>query len=179
MFHGVTDPELIYGLIAVFIVVIGAAAYATRRIVRGEGLRKRFQSDYALAFDGQDSRQMTEANPADRDARIANLEIRALTATERARFVVDPHGAVNEADELVSSLLRTRGYPVGGFNRRTDEIPADYSRIMEFYSSANANVAVAREETATERLQTAMLQYGHIFDELAQVETPAEERSAA
>jgi len=43
----------------------------------------------------------------------------------QSRFVDSPRGAAAEADDLVSSLMKTRGYPVSDFDQREADISVD------------------------------------------------------
>ena len=44
---------------------------------------------------------------------------------------------MTEADELVCSLMQTRGYPVADFDQRAADISVDHPRVMENYRSAH------------------------------------------
>src|SRR4029453_19648277 len=85
---------------------------------------------------------------ADRQKRVAKLEIRDLDPAERerfsaqwhalqSRFVDDPKSAVTEADVLVSSLMQTRGYPVADFNQRAADISVDHPQVVANYRAAH------------------------------------------
>ena len=69
----------------------------------------------------------------DREERVEKLNIRDLDLAERerfskqwqsvqSRFVDSPKGAVAEADDLVSSVMKARGYPVSVFDQRPADI---------------------------------------------------------
>jgi len=118
------------------------------------------------------------------------LKIRDLDVAERerylaqwkavqSRFVDYPKGAVTEADELVCSLMQTRGYPVTDFDQRAADISVDHPRVVENYRSAhNIALRLGRGEASTEELRTAMIHYRSLFDELVQVQTTGEKRVA-
>jgi hypothetical protein len=137
------------------------------------------------------SSRKAEAKLADRETHVKTLELRDLGVTERERFVADwqlvqarfvdhPKTAVNEADELISSLLVARGYPKGSFDQRAADISVSYPRVMEDYRLANGiAVRPGRVDASTEELRTAMIQYRTIFDELVQVQKPPAKRTAA
>jgi hypothetical protein len=80
--------------------------------------------------------EKAEAKLADREKRVEKLNIRDLDPLERerfskrwesvqSRFVDSPKGAVTEADDLVSALMKTRGYPVSGFDQRAADISVE------------------------------------------------------
>jgi hypothetical protein len=186
------DPTLDFILIAiVLIVVLGVAAYFQWRRKNTLKLRQRFGSEYERAVVEHGSERKAEARLAARETRVEKLRIRDLGAAQRERFVADwrsvesrfldhPKGAVTEADELVSALLQARGYPVSGFEQSAEDVSVNYPRMMEYYRSAHA-VAVrpGKAEASTEELRSAMIDYRTLFDELVQVQTPAEERVAS
>ena len=96
------------------------------------------------------------------------------------RFVDHPKGAVTEADELVSSLLQARGYPAADFDQRAADISVNHPRLVEYYRFAHGvALRLDRDETSTEDLRTAMIQYRSLFDELVEVQTPGEIKAVA
>ena len=42
-----------------------------------------------------------------------------------------------EADDLVSSLMKTRGYPIADFDQRAADISVDHPKVVENYRSAH------------------------------------------
>jgi hypothetical protein len=187
-----TNPRLIAGAIAiVLIIVVVVALYLRKRRKTTEGLRARFGPEYDQAVLTHGSERKAEAKLADRETRVEGLKIRELGAAERERFIADwhvvqsrfvdhPKGAVTEADELVSSLLKARGYPVAEFDQRTDDISVNHPRLVEYYRAAHGvAVRVGREEASTEDLRNAMIQYRSLFDELVEVKTPGEIKAVA
>jgi hypothetical protein len=184
MHFNLTDPRLIAGVVViVLIIVVVAALYARNRRKTTAGFRKRFGSEYDRAVLEHGSEQKAEAKLADRETRVESLKIRGLSVAERERFLADwllvqtsfvdhPKSAVTEADELVSSLMQARGYPVADFDQRAADISVDHPRLVENYRSAHGvAVRVGRDG--------AMIQYRSLFDELVQVQTPGEIRSVA
>jgi hypothetical protein len=131
-----TTPRLIAGAIAiVLIILVAVTLYLRKRRKTTEGLRARFGPEYDQAVLTHGSERKAEAKLADRETRVEGLKIRELGATERERFIADwrgvqsrfvdhPKGAVTEADELVSALLKARGYPVADFDQRAADISA-------------------------------------------------------
>jgi len=187
-----TNPMLIAGAIAiVLIIVVAVALYLRKRRKTSEGLRTRFGSEYDQAVLTHGSERKAEAKLADRETRVEGLNIRELGAAERERFMADwrvvqsrfldnPKGAVSEADELVSALLKARGYPVADFDQRAADISVNHPRLVEYYRSAHGvAVRVGRDEANTEDLRNAMIQYRSLFDELVEVQTPGEIKAVA
>jgi hypothetical protein len=89
-------------------------------------------------------------------------------------------GAVTEADDLVSSLMKTRGYPICDFDQRAADISVDHPRVVENYRSAHEiAMRVGKDEATTEDLRTAMIHYRSLFEELVQIPTTVKERAVA
>jgi hypothetical protein len=192
MHFNLMDPRLIAGVVViVLIMIVAIALYVRERRKTTAALRTRFGSEYDRAVLEHGSEHKAEAKLADREARVENLKIRDLGATERERFLAEwysvqsrfvdhPKGAVTEADELVSSLMQARGYPVTDFDQRAADISVGHPRLVEYYRSAHGvAVRLGQDEASTEDLRTAMIQYRTLFDELVQVQTPGEKKSAA
>ena len=88
----------------------------------------------------------------------------------QSRFVDSPKGAVAEADDLVSSVMKARGYPVSDFDQRAADISVDHPRVVENYRSAHEiALRVGKDAATTEDLRTAMIHYRSLFEELVQV----------
>jgi hypothetical protein len=192
MFYQFTNTQLMVAAVVVVVaVVIAVAGYLTYRRSRTRAFRTRFGPEYDRAVMTHGSSRKAEAKLADRETHVKTLELRDLGATERERFVADwqvvqarfvdhPKIAVNEADELISSLLVARGYPKGSFDQRAADISVSYPRVMEDYRLANGiAVRPGRADASTEELRTAMIQYRTIFDELVQFQKPPAKRTAA
>src|ERR1035437_8862548 len=122
------DPKLIV-LAAVVILIIAVLAwlYVRKRRSTTADLRQRFGPEYQRAVLEHGSERKAEAKLADREKRVEKLKIRDLDPMEherfskrwqfvQSRFVDSPKGAGTEADDLVSSLMKNRGYSVSDFH---------------------------------------------------------------
>jgi hypothetical protein len=139
----------------------------------------------------QGSERKAEAKLSDREKRIEKLNIRDLDPMEHERFlkqwesvqshfVDSPRGSITEADGLVSSLMKTRGYPVSDFDQRAADISVDHPGVVENYRSAHEiAVRVGKDQATTEELRTAMIHYRSLFDELVRVPTIVERKEVA
>ena len=168
----------------VFILVLGAIAYTRLRKGNTFQLRRRFGTEYERAVVEHGSERKAEAKLADRETRVGKLNLRDLNTSQRDRFMIDwralegrfldhPKGAVTDADELVTSLLQARGYPVSNFEESAEDISVNHSRIIEYYRSAHSVVVrPGKAAASTEELRAAMIDYRTLFDELVQVQTP-------
>jgi hypothetical protein len=188
MFYQFTNTLLIIAAAVLVIILVGHLTY---RRTRTRALRTRFGPEYDRAVLRHGSKSKAETNLADREIRVKTLKLRDLGATERERFIADwqtvqgrfvdhPKSAVNEADELISSLIAARGYPKGSFEQRAADLSVRYPRLMESLRQAN-NIAVrpGRIDVSTEELRKAMIQYQTIFDELVQTQQSEERISTA
>ncbi len=181
------DPKLIaLAVVVVLVIVVAIVLYMRNRRNTTAGLKARFGPEYDRALVQHGSERKAEAKLADRESRVDLLKIRDLDMVERERYLTEwqtvqsrfvdyPKGAVTEADELVCSLMKTRGYPVTDFDQRAADISVDHPLVVENYRSAhNIALRLARGEANTEELRTAMIHYRSLFDELVQRQTPAD-----
>ncbi|MGA2857944.1 MAG: hypothetical protein ABSE40_13825 [Candidatus Sulfotelmatobacter sp.] len=186
------DPRLIALAAAVFVIVaVGAWLYVRRRRSTTAGLRQKFGPEYDRAVLTHGSERKAKAKLADREKRVEKLNIRDLDPTEherfskrweaiQSRFVDSPKGAVAEADDLVSSVMKARGYPVSDFDQRAADISVDHPRVVENYRSAHAiALRVGKDAATTEDLRTAMIHYRSLFEDLVQVPTAVEQKEVA
>jgi hypothetical protein len=178
------DPKLI-AIPVIVIVILAVIAFLSVRKRRNTtaGLRKKFGAEYERAVLAHGSEQKAEAKLADREKRVEKLNIRDLDPMEQerfskqwvavqSRFVDSPKGAVAEADDLLSSLMKSRGYPVSDFDQRAADISVDYPRVVENYRSAHEiALRVGKDAATTEDLRTAMIHYRSLFEELVHAAT--------
>jgi len=186
------DPKYVM-LAGVVILVIAVLAwlYVHKRRSTTARLRQRFGPEYERAVHQQGSQRKAEATLADRQERAEKLNIRDLDQMEherfskqwesvQSRFVDSPKGAVAEADDLVSSLMKTRGYPLSNFEQRAADISVDHPRVVENYRSAHEiALRVGDHGASTEDLRAAMIHYRSLFEELVQVPIIAESKVVA
>jgi hypothetical protein len=186
------DPKLI-ALAAVVILVIAGLAwlYVRRRRSTTADLRQKFGPEYDRAVREHGSERKAEAKLEDREKRVEKLNLRDLDPIEherfskrwesvQSRFVDSPKGAVAEADDLLSSLMKTRGYPVSDFDQRAADISVDHPRVVENYRSAHwIALRVGENEATTEELRTAMIHYRSLFEELVQLPASVERKEVA
>jgi hypothetical protein len=184
------DPKLI-ALAAAVVVIVAVVIWLYVRKRRGTtaGLRQKFGAEYDRAVLTHGSK--AEAKLADREKRIEKLNIRDLDLTEheryskqwqavQSRFVDSPKGAVAEADDLVSSVMKALGYPVSDFEQRAADISVDHPRVVEDYRSAHViTLRVGANAATTDDLRTAMIHYRSLFEELVQVPAPVERKEVA
>lgn len=158
--------------VLVAVIVLGLRLGRTRR------LRRVFGSEYERTVREAGSRSEAEAELRGRRRRHGRLDLRPLEPEAprgylerwqamQERFVDDPQGATVEADNLVLSVMRARGYPVEDIEQRAADISVDYPGVVASYRAAH-EVAVRQSvgEATTGDLRNAMRHYRALFDEL-------------
>ena len=189
--HHMDTNLIMLGAMATVIIVLIAWLYLRKRKITTEGLRKKFGSEYDRAVLVHGSERKAETKLEDRAKRVDSLNLRDLDPAEherfskrwesvQTRFIDSPKGAVTEADDLVSSLMKARGYPVSDFDQRAADISVDHPRVMENYRSAHEiALRVGKDEATTEELRTAMIHYRSLFEELVQSPVSVERKEVA
>jgi hypothetical protein len=66
--------------------------------------------------------------------------------------------------------MKARGYPVGDFEQRVDDVSVDHPGVAEHYRAAH-RIAMANEDgtAETEDLRRAMIHYRALFEDLLEV----------
>jgi hypothetical protein len=181
----ISNPTLLILIVVLVLLVAFAIAIylLQRKKTRSIALRRQFGAEYERELAQQGSLKKTESALAARQARVEKLALHPLATAQRDRFVADwqnvqsrfvdhPKGSLIEADELITSLMQARGYPVDGFDRSAEYISVSHPGVVEHYRSAHAIAArPSSSEASTEELRSAMIEYRTLFDEL--VQTPA------
>jgi hypothetical protein len=145
---------------------------------RTRQLRSQFGPEYQQAIREYGGQTKAEDALLRRQKRMEKIHIRSLTPPEKerfaeqwhdvqSRFVDDPPASIREADSLVSDLLNARGYPMGEFEHRAEDISVDHPMVVKNYRAAHA-VALRHEQgqASTEDLRQALVYYRELFDEL-------------
>jgi len=172
------NPQLMWIVIAIAAVVIAAAVWMIIRRRQTDRLRARFGPEYDRTVRETGAVANAEAKLSARARRVERLHIQPLSAADaarfsaawrrvQARFVDDPKGAVTEADRLVGEVMHARGYPVGDFEQRVEDISVDHPKVVMNYRAAR-DIAQehARGRASTEDLRQAMVHYRALFEDL-------------
>jgi hypothetical protein len=160
---------------AIIVLVIVAASWRRRA-----ALQKRFGPEYDREVAMRGSERDAARHLSDVADRRDRLDIRHLEPMARDRytrrwaavqteFVDRPGPALDEADRLVTDVMRERGYPVEDFGERAELVAADHPEIVKHYRAAHA----ARQDhhghpgtVGTEEMRQAFVHYRALFDEL-------------
>jgi hypothetical protein len=179
---------IVAAAIALIVGVVLAAEAHKRKSAR---LRMQFGSEYERALIVNGSERKAHAQLIEREARVRNLKLVDLSVAQRERFLAEwnsiqsrfldhPRGALTDADELVTSILQARGYPVTDFEKNIENVSVDYPAMIDDYRAAHdVSGRSVRGEASTEDLRNAMIQYRSLFDELVKPGTLVMARSVA
>ena len=181
------DTKTIVAIVIVVIVVVMAViVFALERKRRSQRLREHFGPEYDRLLREQGDPRKTEAVLADREKRVENFSVRALSREDKLRyadewanvqkqFVDDPAMAVNEADNLVTVVMSARGYPMSNFEQRSADISVHYPRVVQNYRAARViSLRNATGQATTEELRQALVYNRSLFDELLETTSKSE-----
>jgi hypothetical protein len=177
--------------VAAVIVIVAVGLWLVQKSRRRRTLRERFGPEYDRRMESARSRRKAEGELAERAERREELEIRPLSSDARERYVsqwrelqdrfVDrPQVAVVEADDLVTQVMRDRGYPVDDFESQSDLVSVDHPDLVQNYRTAHAiYTRTTSGEASTEDLRQAVVAYRALFDELVTNGARAGNRSSS
>jgi hypothetical protein len=172
--------------LVVALLIIAAVVLAAVTVSRRRALRQRFGPEYDRVVAEADNRSAAEAELRERERRHADLTLNELTpqaraeyatqwAAVQARFVEEPTGTVSEADQLVTRLVRERGYPTSDYDEALAHLSVEHGHTLGHYRDAHdIYLANERGEATTEQLRQALMHYRSIFaDILGEEPVPA------
>jgi hypothetical protein len=169
---------LVVVLAIVAVAAIAVAVWLFLKQRRSHALRTRFGPEYDRTVESAGDRRRAEQELADRERRVAHLQLRELRPADReqfaqawrttqAQFVDNPAAATAEADQLIGDVMAARGYPVGTFEARAADLSVDHPTVVSTYRAAHRIAQeAARGNASTEDLRRALVHYRSLFDEL-------------
>jgi len=165
-------------IVVVAVLVLAAVGWLVWQRRRSDALRSQYGPEYDRAVNQMGDKRRAESELVKRQERVEQFDIRPLSAAQRndytdrwrtvqAKFVDDPKGAVTDADGLVESVMKVRGYPVTDFDQRAADLSVHHPRVVENYRAAR-DIALRhrRGEATTEDLRQAMVYYRALFQDL-------------
>jgi len=172
------SPMQIAIFAAVVLIIVGTVVVLYLRRRRTARLRERFGPEYERAVNEGGDRRRAEAKLVQRAERVEKFHLRPLATADRdrftetwsriqAHFVDAPAGAVAEADQLLSDVMASCGYPMSDFDQRAADISVDHPVVTQNYRAAH-EIAVrqAAGQATTEDLRRAMIHYRALFEDL-------------
>ena len=172
------DPVALAAVLALLLVA-ALVLFWLYRSRRTAALRDRFgEREYDRTLESHGARAKAEADLLDREKRVAELDLRPLTSSERlrfsdkwtgakARFVDDPIASVEDADGVLGAIMAARGFPVDDFDARYETLTVDHGAVARHYRAGHDIALKQRDGKATtEDLRQAMIHYEELFVEL-------------
>lgn len=168
-------------ILVVLLVIAGVAVVAGQRN-RSHGLRERFGPEYERTVARTGDRRSAESELSERERHRRELDVVPLEAAARdryreewratqGRFVDDPATATRDADQLVSRVMRERGYPMDDFEQRAADVSVDHPEVAENYRAAHALFEANRGGLAgTDDLRQAFVHYRSLFAQLLDID---------
>jgi hypothetical protein len=166
---------LVWTILAVCVIaLIVALVIVSRRRGSSHSLRRQFGPEYDRTVEQSGDKKAAERKLADIAQRRDKLDVRPLSAGERAeytarwdtlqtQFVDDPATATQKAETLISDVMRTRGYPESSFDERAELISADRPDVVGAYRQAHVEAAAKPGSQGTEALRDAFVHYRELF----------------
>ncbi len=163
--------------VVVLLIIVTFIVSARMRARRQRLLRSTFGPEYDVALSQKGSRAQAERELEVRQARHDSIALRALTPQSRqrymslweqaqARFVDRPRAALDEADELIRSVMVDRGYPVDSFEQQTADLSVEHANTLSGYRRAHE--LLDQSSPSTEGLRQAMISYRQLFVDLVE-----------
>ncbi|MEU9303189.1 hypothetical protein [Streptomyces sp. NPDC048269] len=165
-------------VIVVAAVVVLALSLMLWMLARRRHLRGQFGPEYERTVEEKGGKLAAERDLRAREERHDQLDIKELPPERRRHyteewsgvqehFVDRPEGAVAEADQLVTRLMRERGYPTDGYSGQLRDLSVEHGRTLEHYRAAH-DVQVRSDggQATTEELRGAMVHYRALFEEM-------------
>jgi hypothetical protein len=164
------------------VIVLALVLRSIRSRRRTEGLRSQFGPEYDRTVAGTGDRREAESVLDARRERRQELTIRTLPDVTRqryadewrsvqARFVDEPARSLGEADQLVTSVMNERGYPMEDFESNVGVVSVDHPNVVDNYRAAH-QISVANQagRASTEDLRRGMVYFRALFEELLAVD---------
>ena len=158
------------------VVALAVAALLVRR--RNSSLKQRFGEEYDRTVDRTGDKGVAEDELERRVERREAIDVVELDDAARERYRVDwfevqkgfvdqPRESVIAADELITDVMRVRGYPVEDFDRRTDDLSVDHPDVVKHYRRGHDIADRSRDGLAsTDELREAVVDYRQLFERL-------------
>ena len=172
------DSSTAIAIAGVAVIIVAAVLFFAVRAQRSARLRSRFGPEYERTVEDVGNRSRAEHELHDRQKRVSKFEIRSLSVSERdhfitawhviqAEFVDQPTQTLAKADDLLTEVMRARGYPMENFEQRSADLSVDHPSVVQHYR-AGRDIAVLqkRGEASTEDMRQAMIHFRALFDEL-------------
>jgi FtsZ-interacting cell division protein ZipA len=172
------DSSTVIGIVVAVVVVVVLVAWWSARRRSSRQLQARFGPEYQRTVERLGDRGKAEDELEKRRRRVEKFEIRPLGEEERrqfasrwqavqAQFVDNPGAAVSAAHDLVTEVMRARGYPTESLEQRQADLSVEVPAVIDDYRAASEIAERNRRGAAsTEDLRGAMVHYHALFQAL-------------
>ena len=179
------DPTIVVILVLAAVALVATWFYMQKR--RSTELKGRFGPEYEEALHRHGDPRKAETDLSRRVKRVEKFQIHPLSERDRdefaelwrrnqAHFVDNPGAAIEEADQLVCDVMKARGYPMGEFEHRAEDLSVDHPHVVRNYRAAHAIAERhVHGDADTEELRRAMVFYRDLFAELLEPNTVVKE----
>jgi hypothetical protein len=181
-------------LIAVIVVIAAVAivgAYSANSRKKTERLKQQFGPEYERTVGETGEQRAAEKELAARERKRDKLDIVPLSPQAREKyadrwrtvqttFVDNPSSAVDDADRLVTQVMRERGYPIDDFDQRAADISVDHPTVVENYRAAHS-VSLSQQDgdVGTEKQRQAFVHYRALFEKLLETDKDTDKSKEA
>ena len=168
------------------LVVLGLIGAVVSRMQRTRRLQERFGPEYDRTINEVGDKRQAERELENRLEHVKKLDIRPLSADEMDRFTAEwqvtqaefvdaPLAAIRKADQLLSEVMKTRGYPTEDFEQGVADISVDYPDLVVDHRGLHLIATRGnQEDVTTEEMRKAMLHARALFEKLVKNERPVE-----
>ena len=168
------------------LVVLGLIGAVVSRMQRTRRLQERFGPEYDRTINEVGDKRQAERELENRLEHVKKLDIRPLSAEEmdrftsewqvtQAEFVDAPLAAIRKADQLLSEVMKTRGYPMEDFEQGVADISVDYPDLVVDHRGLHLIATRGnQEDVTTEEMRKAMLHARALFEKLVKNERTVE-----
>jgi hypothetical protein len=172
---------LVLVVIGVLIIAGLIGAFISRR-QQTKKLQDRFGPEYDHTVNEVGDKRQAERELETRLEHVKKLDIRPLSAEEmdrftsawqatQAEFVDEPLVAIRKADQLLSQVMKARGYPVADFEQGVADISVDFPDLVVDYRGLHLIATRGdKEEVSTEEMRKAMVHARALFENLVRNE---------
>ena len=168
------------------LIIGGLIGSVLSRRQRTRRLQEKFGPEYDRTINELGDKRQAEHELETRLDHVKKLDIRPLSAEEvdrftsewqatQAEFVDEPLAAMRKADQLLSEVMKTKGYPVEDFEQGVADISVDYPDLVVDYRGLHL-IAVTDDddEVSTEEMRKAMVHGRALFENLTKPEPTVE-----
>ena len=179
-----TQPPLLYLVIAVAVVVVGsvlwAVAASARKRRERDALKERYGPEYDRTVAEHRTTRAAVADLKEREAEHDTLHLRDLNDTDRElvrthmaaaqfRFVEDPADAILRTERIMIEVLRAKGYPVASDREQATRLfsvdhPAHAESLRTLFNSEHGGAADQLRERFLQARKTIQEVTGTTFE---------------